>query len=79
MAQWLIGKQWLTQPNREPPMADARLETQTSNRTAPAGLAGAARWLEIDDDVALGCECADPALQIERWGQEIQPFPLHAS
>lgn len=21
-------------------------------------------------DFALGCECADPALQIERWGQE---------
>jgi len=23
-----------------------------------------------DDDVVLGCECANPALQIERWGQE---------
>ena len=23
-----------------------------------------------DDDLALGCECANPALQIERWGQE---------
>jgi hypothetical protein len=23
-----------------------------------------------DIDYALGCECADPALQIERWGQE---------
>lgn len=23
-----------------------------------------------DFDFALGCECADPALQIERWGQE---------
>jgi hypothetical protein len=23
-----------------------------------------------DFDYALGCECADPALQIERWGQE---------
>ena len=21
-------------------------------------------------DFALGCECADPSLQIERWGQE---------
>ena len=20
-----------------------------------------------DEDIALGCECADPALQIERW------------
>lgn len=24
----------------------------------------------IDDDIPLGCECADPALQIERWRQE---------
>jgi hypothetical protein len=26
----------------------------------------------VDDDFgfALGCECADPALQIERWMQE---------
>jgi hypothetical protein len=23
-----------------------------------------------DPDFALGCECADPALQIERWSQE---------
>lgn len=60
-------------------MADARLEPQNFNRPAPAGLHVAARWLEIDDDVALGCECADPALQIERWGQQVQPFPLHAS
>jgi hypothetical protein len=27
--------------------------------------------LSFDDfDYALGCECADPALQIERWAQE---------
>jgi hypothetical protein len=30
---------------------------------APAG------WDDLDD-VALGCECADPALQIACWGQE---------
>lgn len=23
-----------------------------------------------DSDYAIGCECADPALQIERWQQE---------
>lgn len=23
-----------------------------------------------DYDIALGCECADPALQIERWSLE---------
>jgi hypothetical protein len=28
-----------------------------------------------DDDFALGCECAYPALQIERWGQQVQPYP----
>ena len=22
------------------------------------------------DDIAIGCECADPALQIDCWGQE---------
>ncbi len=34
-----------------------------------------ARWLGIDDDLAFGCECADPALQIERWRQEAAPYP----
>ena len=34
-----------------------------------------ARWLSADEDLALGCECADPSLQIERWGQEALPFP----
>jgi hypothetical protein len=29
----------------------------------------ASRWL-IDEDVALGCECANPALQIDCWAQE---------
>jgi hypothetical protein len=24
----------------------------------------------IDEDVPLGCECADPALQIDCWGEE---------
>ncbi|MDB5944280.1 MAG: hypothetical protein JWQ13_3846 [Ramlibacter sp.] len=28
-----------------------------------------AGWDDLDD-VALGCECADPALQIACWGQE---------
>jgi hypothetical protein len=27
-------------------------------------------WPAIDEDVALGCECADPALQIDCWGEE---------
>lgn len=28
-----------------------------------------------DFDFALGCECADPALQIERWMQEAGTEP----
>lgn len=32
------------------------------------------------DDVALGCECADPALQIAMWGQEAgEPVQAGAS
>lgn len=27
-------------------------------------------WACEMDDIALGCECADPALQIASWGQE---------
>lgn len=33
---------------------------------------GTVRWAE-EHDVALGCESADPALQIERWCAEAQP------
>jgi len=42
--------------------------------TAASLVETAARWLGVDDDIALGCECADPTLQIECWGQEILPF-----
>ncbi|MBG9387797.1 hypothetical protein [Caenimonas aquaedulcis] len=59
---------------------DAALDPQSFHRVPPAALVqAAAGWFDIDDDVALGCECADPALQIERWGQEMQAFPLQAS
>lgn len=31
----------------------------------------------LDDfDIALGCECANPALQIERWMQEARAEAL---
>jgi hypothetical protein len=43
-------------------------------RPAAALVDTTARWLSQDDDIALGCECANPALQIERWGQESLPF-----
>lgn len=28
-----------------------------------------------DSDYALGCECADPSLQIERWMHEVRSGP----
>jgi hypothetical protein len=32
---------------------------------------------ELDgDDYALGCECANPALQIDVWGREDEAQPL---
>ncbi|WP_298924070.1 hypothetical protein [uncultured Ramlibacter sp.] len=40
---------------------------------AASAVDAASRWLDQDNDEAmLGCECAHPALQIERWGQEGQ-------
>lgn len=38
----------------------------------PAGtvIETASRWVDNDEDLVLGCECANPALQIERWGQD---------
>lgn len=48
--------------------------TSTSfSSSAPATgvvLEAASRWVEDDEDIMLGCECANPALQIERWGQD---------
>lgn len=45
--------------------------------TSASGASGQA-WASDLDDVALGCECADPALQIACWGQEaeqpMQPY-----
>lgn len=36
----------------------------------PAAMDPAAPSAFDDFDFALGCECADPSLQIERWAQE---------
>lgn len=45
--------------------------TQPSQASAQSGMApapsGGANQM---DDYPLGCECADPALQIASWGQE---------
>jgi hypothetical protein len=46
--------------------------TDASLAGLPAALAAAAP-AEADFDYALGCECADPALQIERWSIEALP------
>ncbi len=42
--------------------------TSFHSAAEPPGLPGA-RYVS-DDDVPIGFECANPALQIERWGQE---------
>jgi hypothetical protein len=57
------------------PEPSKELLPATQPRPAAALLDTTARWLGIDEDVALGCESADPSLQIERWGQEVLPFP----
>jgi hypothetical protein len=49
-------------PDLQPPMPPA------NNLPPLPALAEAAA--PEDCDFALGCECADPALQIERWMQE---------
>lgn len=47
------------------------LQPPTHAATNPLALADtAARW-DNDAEFALGCECADPALQIEQWCQEM--------
>lgn len=42
----------------------------------PGRDAGAAAPRAEDDDIALGWECANPALQFERWEPELAPLPL---
>ena len=44
------------------------LQPSNPNAAMPAGFEPAPAF--EDHDIALGCECADPSLQIERWGQE---------
>lgn len=44
--------------------------TDPSSAGLPAGAMVMAVPADTDFDYALGCECADPALQIERWSLE---------
>lgn len=63
-------------------MPDPSQQPLAFNGARPAAAALAettARWLSVDEDLALGCECAYPSLQIERWGQEALPFPQSPS
>jgi hypothetical protein len=61
------------------PEPSQQLPPSAQSRPAGALVDTTARWLGIDDDVALGCESAYPFLQIERWGQEVLPFPATSS
>jgi hypothetical protein len=40
---------------------------------ASAGMPPASFATVVEDDYALGCECANPMLQIERWQLESAP------
>ena len=44
--------------------SQASAAAQTSMQPAQSS------WAGEMEDVAFGCECADPALQIAMWGQE---------
>ena len=50
-------------------MPDTQPSVPSAN-TLPPLSAGMEAVAAEDCDFALGCECADPALQIERWMQE---------
>jgi hypothetical protein len=46
-------------------------QPQSATGLSLAALDASSRCL--DDDYALGCECADPSLQIERWSEAVSP------
>ena len=56
-------------------MSDTSQQSLAPHGVPPAAalVEATARWLAEQDDLALGCECANPALQIERWSQEAPP------
>ena len=47
-----------------------QMQTSTLSAASIPVLANAVQDAEAHD-IALGCECADPSLQIERWSQEM--------
>lgn len=51
-------------------MIPSMFPAQNSAPVQHGGLSAAATGVPEDDDIALGWECANPALQIEVWGTE---------
>jgi hypothetical protein len=52
----------------------AMFETSSACASTPSPtLQAGAGWQSEQDDYALGCECADPSLQIDCWGQDREP------
>jgi hypothetical protein len=54
-------------------MTEMQPTTQSSAAAMPVMMDSFASSAFDDSDYPLGCECADPSLQIERWGQEARP------
>jgi hypothetical protein len=50
--------------------------TNSSTLRRAAADANPADSMLHDEDFAIGCECANPALQIESWGEESAAQPL---
>jgi hypothetical protein len=48
------------------------MQSSTPAAAAPTTFVATIPVLD-ESDLALGCECADPALQIPQWGQEAGP------
>jgi hypothetical protein len=49
--------------------------TSTNSSAGEPGTDAGKWWIEDENEIPLGCECANPVLQIERWGQEVPPGP----
>jgi hypothetical protein len=66
-------------PNSNRPEGAMFSFSQPSQASAVQSMQPAqASWSSAMDDVALGCECADPSLQIAMWGQEMNE-PVQAA
>lgn len=53
------------------------MQPSVPSNSMPAGMESAPAF--EDFDYALGCECADPALQIERWSLEASGASIEAA